>query len=593
MLPRLLSLSSPVFLALIVLMIVPANATPSLSLGSNASYNFSLNFGEAQSCNASPLSYNQTACGPPVPPQQWSFRDDFNYTSISQLQAAGWGIESIAPLSYYRIDNSTLTLLNDGTVGAGAGHSVPGNNSNWSVSARVDWIGSSGNVSGYVGSLQVAVGTVGHSYDWMADGYYNRFGLGMDGHDLTVFPGYVKQLNIWHVLRLDMIDGTLYGYFDGSLIGSYAVPNTTPSSSDLVNIQALASWETNNGFDWMEANSLPSPAAVSMPVTAPSVGLTGILGWTLVGLDANTAVLNLTHSLSVKVGNIPIAPVAETGSFQQSINLSTRAEARGTSLELISNIMPLLATSLASPSSTGTSLPVPPSSLLSSNMPTIYTIWWINGPLSTGSPVQLLTGYSSVQGTEAVNLPGTLGARNAWIVSSTLDESLTTLLPQLSVLNPTGSLGPLNSNNADVRLALRFDYDQSSDLLLSSSDTATVTSTSTNLYPPGQLLCGLSGQCTTVSTLTTVRNVMTLSLTASLTLSTTNLNLGKRMGANGQPPGVSMLSTLQALMWQPIVYALAGIAAAAIASVVVWITKRQNRTKTSVIQAPFQPILPQ
>src|ERR1700758_855465 len=145
MLPRLLSLSSPVFLALIVLMIVPANAAPSLSLGSNASYNFSLNFGEAQSCNASPLSYNQTACGLPVPPQPWSFRDDFNYTSISQLQAAGWGIESIAPLSYYRVGNSTLTLLNDGTVGAGAGHSVPGNSSNWSVSARVDWIGKSRN----------------------------------------------------------------------------------------------------------------------------------------------------------------------------------------------------------------------------------------------------------------------------------------------------------------------------------------------------------------------------------------------------------------------------------------------------------------
>ena len=591
MLPRLLSFSSLVSLVLIVLMIVPANAAPSLSLGSKASYNFSLNFGATQSCNAYPFSYNQTACGLPVPPPPWSFRDDFNYTSISQLQAAGWGIESIAPLSYYRIGNSTLTLLNDGTVGAGAGHSVPGNSSNWSVSARVVWIGGSGNVSGSVGSLQVAVLTRGHSYDWMADGYYGRFGIGMDGRGVGVFSNFSKQLNVWHVLRLDMIDGTLFGYFDGSLIGTYTVPNITPGSTDLVNIQALASWETNNGFDWLQANSLPSAAAVTVPVTAPSVSLAGSLGWTLVGLDTSTAVLNLTHTLGVKVDSIPIAPVSETGSFQQSINLSTRAEALGTTAELIGNMLPLLAL-LTSASSTGTSPAALPGSLVTPNMSTIYTIWWVNGPLSNGSPVQILTGYSSVKGAETVNLPGSLGARNAWIVSSTVDESLTTILPQLSSFNLPGSSGPLNTNNANVRLALTSDYDQSSDLLLASSDTATITSTSTNVYPQGQLLCGQYGQCTTVSTLTTVTRVMTVDLTASLTFSSTNLNLDKRMGTSGQPPSINMLSTLQALMSQPILYALAGIAAAAIASAVLWINKRQNRTKTSVTQAPSQPIIP-
>src|SRR5689334_24809961 len=76
-------------------------------------------------------------------PSPWSFRDDFNYTSISQLQAAGWTTESIAPASYYSIGNSILTLLNDGHVGAGAGYSnVPSNVSDWSVSTRVEWIAS-------------------------------------------------------------------------------------------------------------------------------------------------------------------------------------------------------------------------------------------------------------------------------------------------------------------------------------------------------------------------------------------------------------------------------------------------------------------
>ena len=195
----------------------------------------------------------------------WSFRDDFNYTSISQLQAAGWTTESIAPAAYYGIGNSILTLLNDGTVGAGAGYSkVPANVSDWSVSTRVEWIGTSGGVSSPVGSLQVAVGTVGHSYDWMADGYYGHFDIGMDGHNVFTISNYARQLNVWHILQLDMIHGTLYGYFDGSLIASYAEPDTTPGNTNLLNVQALASWETNNNFDWMQANNSPTP-----PVIAP------------------------------------------------------------------------------------------------------------------------------------------------------------------------------------------------------------------------------------------------------------------------------------------------------------------------------------
>src|SRR5205807_2098164 len=121
----------------------------------------------------------------------WTFRDDFNYGSISQLQAAGWTTESIAPAPYYTMGNSILTLLNDGHVGAGAGYSnIPANVSDWSASTRVEWIGSSGNVSGYV--------------------------------------------------------------------GSYTEPDTTPGNTNLINIQALASWETNNNFDWMQANNSPS-----------------------------------------------------------------------------------------------------------------------------------------------------------------------------------------------------------------------------------------------------------------------------------------------------------------------------------------------
>src|SRR2546422_5922125 len=194
----------------------------------------------------------------------WSFRDDFNYTSITQPRAAGRTTEPSAPASSYGVGTATLPLLNDGPVGAGAGYSnIPANVSDWSVSTRVEWIGTSGPVSGYVGSLQVAVGTVGHFFDWMADGYYGRFWIGMDGHNVASFASYAKQLNVWHILQLDMIHGTLYGYFDGSLMGSYTELDTTSGNTNLLNIQALASWETNNNFDWMQANNSPTPPTIS------------------------------------------------------------------------------------------------------------------------------------------------------------------------------------------------------------------------------------------------------------------------------------------------------------------------------------------
>lgn len=245
----------------------------------------------------------------------WSFRDDFNYTSISQLQAAGWTTESIAPASYYSVSNSTLTLLNDGHVGAGAGYSnVPANVSDWSVSTRAEWIGSSGNVSGYVGSLQVVAGTVKHQYDWMADGYYGKFWIGMDGNNVASFASYAKQLSVWHILQLDMIHGTLYGYFDGYLVGSYNEPDTTPGNTNLINIQALSSWETNNNFDWIQASNAPTP-----PVTPP-----------FFTISANPASVAL---LAGQSGNSTILITSQSG-FVGTVSVNATTSSAGPSAQI-------------------------------------------------------------------------------------------------------------------------------------------------------------------------------------------------------------------------------------------------------------------
>src|SRR5713226_10305400 len=51
-------------LLLIVLMVGSASAAPLLSVGSNANYQLNASIQSTQSCNATPVSYNQTACGP-------------------------------------------------------------------------------------------------------------------------------------------------------------------------------------------------------------------------------------------------------------------------------------------------------------------------------------------------------------------------------------------------------------------------------------------------------------------------------------------------------------------------------------------------
>ena len=331
----------------------------------------------------------------------WSFRDDFNYTSISQLQAAGWTTESIAPASYYSIGNSILTLLNDGHVGAGAGYSnVPVGVSDWSVSTRVDWIGSSGNVSGYVGSLQVAVQTAKHSYDWMADGYYAHFDIGMDGINVVTVSNYAKQLNVWHVLKLDMIQGTLYGYFDGQLIASYTEPDTTPGNTNLVNIQALASWETNNNFDWMQANNSPSPPVLppsfSLKASPTSISLlAGQSGSSTIQVGSHAGfagIVTLSQVTSPSGPSVQLSPMTVTvpkgGNATSTLTVSTQSTApsntytitvTGTSGNLTSSITVTVTVNSAaadfSITDSATSIAIP----VGSERQTIVTVESING----------------------------------------------------------------------------------------------------------------------------------------------------------------------------------------------------------------------
>src|SRR4029077_14325988 len=168
------------------------------------------------------------------------------------------------------------------------------------------------------------------------------------------------------------------------------------------------------------------------PTSMPSslqIGLNGHIGWNVEGLSSSTANLLVSHNLAVSVSvpqlpGLTITPVTESGTLAQSIDLVTRVESAGTATDLIEHLLDAYASAysgsyghnsrvgniISQMSATATSDPS-------------YTLWWVNGPLSNGSPVQVMDGWASVTGSETLNL-GDLGNVQAWIVTSQFSQGV-------------------------------------------------------------------------------------------------------------------------------------------------------------------------
>jgi len=305
----------------------------------------------------------------------------------------------------------------------------------------------------------------------------------------------------------------------------------------------------------------------------PTISLDGSIGWTVNGLDNNVAVLNVSHQVSIvaTLGPVSFTPVTETGSFSQSINLATRVESAGTAPSVILGIIQrMLANYPGYYGYYGYGYSPGLGQLLASQKE-VHTFWWINGPLANGEPVQILTGYSSVIGSEMVNL-GPSNNRNAWIVESELSQSLSTTSPP--VITSGGS------SDSSSKLDLRFDYDQASDLLLRSSATVSVASSQTQNYKPGDYLCGPSG-CFPVSEPVTVSHHMSATIPITLKLKSTSLDLSKR-----DPPGNNQTSLAASLLWTMSlwVYSGIGIVGAGAVVTVTWLLRRRARMRAPVTQ---------
>jgi plastocyanin len=375
----------------------------------------------------------------------------------------------------------------------------------------------------------------------------------------------------------------------------------------------------------MKGTVIVTQATVPPPVVA-SFGADGSLGWNVAGLDQNDALLGVNHS--IKVYDQTATPQAlvynESGIFEQSINLGTREESPSTIGLLQSLPFGLSLYGFNNGFGYGPGVygyPGPygyyPGPF--NNFQSVRTLWWVNGPLVNGSVVELLTGYASVTAGKSIPLSSGLGTQDAWTITSVYAQNSNQAQPQsLNNFNycpfPFAYFGGPQPqpqcfiSKSNVSVSLSADYGQHSDLLFGLSATISTLTQTTTDYPAGSTVYGFNNNGfgsngIPIASPVSIISTMTSSLTFTLSLSNTNLDLSKRMvlqpaqstgstgstssGGNGATPSQTSNQPFSMSM----VYFIAGAGTAALLGGAMWAIFR-NRRKATLSAAPLVPVTP-
>jgi hypothetical protein len=197
----------------------------------------------------------------------------------------------------------------------------------------------------------------------------------------------------------------------------------------------------------------------------PNLSLNGTLGWAVTDLNATIADLNVTRDLTTSSGGVFTPVMQHAGSFNESINLATR----------IASILPFIApemdealqiaqtngaTSLAAGTTWSSTMSAIDGTMIRQPL---HTMWWVNGPLKVNDTIPVLVFPTNVTGSASLDLGGTIGTRTAWTLTFPRITPPPILLPSpLTTMTafPTGD---------NFGFSLTFNYDQTSDLLLSAN----------------------------------------------------------------------------------------------------------------------------
>src|SRR6266540_2572365 len=239
-------------------------------------------------------------------------------------------------------------------------------------------------------------------------------------------------------------------------------PSLQKGNQSSYNLSASVSFlQACNTGPLTSTNMVVCPMIAIMPSTVDN---NGTLGWTVMDLNSTAVSLNVTRDLTISHGDAGTSVAPTLGSFTESINLATRM---ATFLPLlkpdIDQALQMAQTNMATSLPQGINWTASASMLDNSMMHrSFYTMWWVNGPLRLNQTVPVLVLPTNVTKASSVDLGSILGTRTTW----TLTYSLWRPLISPDLVSTTPSSIPLGDN---IELSFTFDYDQTSDLLLTAN----------------------------------------------------------------------------------------------------------------------------
>ena len=170
----------------------------------------------------------------------YSWKDDFDYSSLQEMQNAGWILENP---SGTRLESGGVVI--DGTKADTVirYRDFPDGVEDWSVETRSMWLG-----VGHSGpGLNVV--TEKHNYGAGADGWYNDLNFDRDGEVINV-GSYTEQANVWVTMTLIKKGDTIKMYFNGELVYTYV--ETDSSTSELVGVDRISPWHGVMIYDYYQ-----------------------------------------------------------------------------------------------------------------------------------------------------------------------------------------------------------------------------------------------------------------------------------------------------------------------------------------------------
>jgi hypothetical protein len=213
------------------------------------------------------------------------WRDEMNYQSADQLQAAGWTITHQAGVSF-----SGSAIILDGTQEDTAIHysnHFPSGISNWKVEDRSRWT-----LGSHCGNSVTAV-TDKHSYAFMADGWYGNFVFYRDGQK-TTFGSFEESKNTWFTLAIEKQGNQINMYYNGEIKSTYTETDST--ASKLIGADAVSPWRGGSEYDYFEVwqigdtstqeaqeSLLSNPIVIGGIIGAVGVGVGGVLYFFVLG----------------------------------------------------------------------------------------------------------------------------------------------------------------------------------------------------------------------------------------------------------------------------------------------------------------------